>query len=98
MSTVSIVEQTGSHDNDAAERRAFCAFGEIIRITNELFGDVRVKETFDPEFADDKYVVFIVYAKGSAKELLALEENWIERVSKVARNWESFRLSLRPIA
>ena len=92
MSTISI------HEYDPAERQAFRAFGEVIRITNELFGDVQVKETCDPEFADEKYVVLIVRVKGSTKQLLALEEEWVEKVSKVAKNWESFRLSIRPIA
>ena len=95
MSTVSVIEHAGEYGDDA-ERRAFRAFSEVIRITNELFGEVKVKESCGPEFADDKYVVFVVRANGSSKELLALEEQWIEQVSKVAKNWESFRLSLRP--
>lgn len=95
MSTISIIEDRGEHGDDA-ERRAFRSFGEVIRITNELFGDVSVKESSDPEFVDEKFVVFVVRAKGSSKELLALEDKWVEQVRKVARNWESFRLSLRP--
>lgn len=96
MSTVQIIEHAGEHGDDA-ERRAFRAFGEVIRVTNELFGDVHVKESHDPEFADEKYVVFIVRVRGSAQELLALENKWVDQVRKVARNWESFRLSLRPL-
>lgn len=95
MSTAQIIEQVGENGDDA-EKRAFRAFGEVIRVTNELFGDVHVKESHDPEFADDKYVLLIVRARGNAQELLALENKWIEQVSKIARNWESFRLSLRP--
>ncbi|WP_254507167.1 hypothetical protein [Anatilimnocola floriformis] len=97
MSTASVIEQAGEHSDDA-ERRAFRAFGEVIRITTELFGEVHVKESFDPEFAEEKYVVFVVRAPGTSKELMALERQWIEQVRQVARNWESFRLSLRPLA
>lgn len=95
MSTVSVIEHAGEHGDDA-ERRAFRAFSEVIRITNELFGEVKIKESYDPDFADEKYVVFVVRANGSSQELLALEEQRIEQVRKVARNWESFRLSRRP--
>lgn len=96
MSTAQAIKPAGEYGDDA-ERRAFRAFGEVIRITNELFGEVHVKESHDPEFADDKYVLFIVRARGSAQELLALENKWVEQVSKIARSWESFRLSLRPL-
>ena len=82
---------------ESAESRAFRAFREVIRITSELFGEVGIKESFDPEFSDDKYLVLIVRAKGSTQELLSLEKKWVERVMPFAETWESFRLSLRPI-
>jgi hypothetical protein len=82
---------------ESAESRAFRAFREVIRITSELFGEVRIKESSDPECADDKYVVLVVRAEGSTQELLSLEEKWVERIRPFAKNWTSFRLSLRPI-
>ena len=79
MSTVSVIEHAGEYGDDA-ERRAFRAFSEVIRITNELFGEVQIKESCDPEIVNEKYVLFVVRAKGSSQELLALEERWIEQV------------------
>jgi hypothetical protein len=94
MTAVPILESESPAQD--AERRAFQSLAEIIGITNEMFGEVRIKQSFDPEFPADKYLVFIVYASGTAKELLALEMQWIENVCRVGKNLESFRLSIRP--
>jgi hypothetical protein len=82
---------------DRAERQAFCAVGKIIQITSEMFGrEVGVKYDYDPEFPEDGYVVFIVSPSGNPAELVAKEIAWAKAVSGVAKNWESFRLSIRP--
>lgn len=73
------------------------ALADAVRITTELFGEVQVKESFDPSFADDKYLVLIVRAKGTAHELLAMEYQWIERILNSNARLHDIRLSLRPI-
>ncbi len=82
-----------------AERMAFEALRKIIAATTEIFGeDVHVKESCDPEFPEEKYVVFSVSARGNAREIVAQEAEWVRRVRDVAPAWDAFRLSIRPTA
>lgn len=83
----------------AAEFAAFETLRKIIAITTEIFGeDVQVKESCDPEFPEERYVVFSVITRGDPRETVAQESEWVRRVGEVACDWDAFRLSIRPAA
>lgn len=84
-------------DLQEARQHALSTLTEVIAVTSEVFaGPVTVKEDFDPEHPEHRYVVFVVSAEGNATELLAKERLWLERTSQAAADWQDFRLSLRP--
>lgn len=71
------------------------SFNEVLAITTELFGEVAMSHDWDPEFADEQYVVFAVAVKGDLDAIVELEHEWVRRVQSVSRNWLGFRLSIR---
>ena len=76
---------------------ALSTLTDVITVTTEIFAEpVSVKEDFDPEHPEHRYVVFVVSVAGDAAELLGKERLWLERTSQAAVDWQDFRLSLRP--
>jgi hypothetical protein len=79
-----------------AEQKAFDSYGKIIGITTDIFGeDVRIKESYDPEFPAEKYIVLVVEATGGNDVLLRMESEWIRRVAQVTLSWHGIRLSIK---
>jgi hypothetical protein len=73
------------------------AIGRIVEITTELFpGEVVVGNSADPEFPDDRFVVFTVEASGELDEILDRECEWLRRVAAVTPGTHTFRLSVHP--
>lgn len=65
------------------------AFGDylddILALTEEIFpGEVRIDVEADPEWPQDRYVVFTVKADGDARELVQRQCEWHRRVLAVA--------------
>ena len=82
-----------------AQIAAFETLRKIIAVTSEIFGEqVQVKESCDPDFPEERYVVFSVIADGDPQATVAQEREWVRRVSDVAPDWDGFRLSIRPNA
>jgi hypothetical protein len=82
----------------STEPSSFDGFTEVIRITKEMFGQfggVEVDTTHDPEYPDEKYVVFTAMVEGDNRTLLRFEDEWIRRVADVIPRWNAFRLRLR---
>ena len=79
----------------AAEFAALETLRKIISVTTEIFGDdVQVKETCEPEFPDERYVVFSVATRGNPREVVAQEAEWIRRVGALGTDWDAFRLAI----
>lgn len=88
--------QAATQIRGEAEQKVFDAYGKIIGITTELFGDdVRIKESYDPDFPDEKYIVLVVVSGGDNPVLLELESEWIRRVAQVTSSWHGIRLSIK---
>jgi len=69
---------------------------EIVEITGELFGaDVNVARSCDPEFPDNKSVVFSVQTSGTVRESCEAEREWIRRIEAIAPHWKLLRLAVR---
>ena len=69
------------------------AFREVQRITEELFGTVRIKEDYEPESPADKYIVFAV-SVADPSVAAKLEREWVHRVRHITRTWPGFSLLL----
>ncbi len=83
----------------AAKLAAFETLRKIIAITTEIFGeDVHVKNSCDPEFTEERYVVFSVSTRRDPQGVVAQESEWVRRVGEVSPDWHAFRLSIRPAA
>jgi hypothetical protein len=77
-----------------AEKDALSSVCKVIGITTEIFGpNVSVKEDYDPEESDLKYVVLSVEVD-DVESGLQKERQWVSRVRSVSAIWNSFRLSL----
>ncbi len=73
------------------------AIGRILDITTELFpGEVVVGNSADPEYPDDRFVVFTVGASGELDEILDRECEWLRRVAAGTAGAHAFRLSVHP--
>jgi hypothetical protein len=69
----------------------------VVGITTDIFGkDVRVSQSYDPEFAKDKFVVLTVETELSPAEIVEAEQRWIQQVFKVNPHWEQLRLLVFP--
>jgi len=73
---------------------AFGAFTRVIEVTTDLFGECVTKASHDPEYPDEKWIVFVVEID-SDQDAVALESVWIERVRPWIPAWNSFRLSIQ---
>jgi hypothetical protein len=81
----------------APQQAAIEILSRLVRITTSLFGkEVKVVEDCDPEFPDDRYVVFAVDSDMEPADLLRAEQAWVREVRAIAPNWDSVRLSIRP--
>jgi hypothetical protein len=93
IGTGSSVGATGS------ERRAFDALGQVIEITEEIFGvPVVVESDCDPEHPNEKYVRFCVEVADDTSTILARELEWARRMANIEPKWDAFRLSIKPKA
>ncbi len=89
---VDITTPTASVPLQAAD-----TIGRILDITTELFpGEVAVGNSADPEFPDDRFVVFTVDASGELDEILDRECEWLRRVAAITPGTHAFRLSVHP--
>jgi hypothetical protein len=68
----------------------------VLTMTNDLFGETRVYEDADPEFADDVYTVFLVECADDLEVVLQKENAWVERVQAIAPRC-NYRLSIVPM-
>ena len=69
---------------------------ELTGITSELFGGtISLKESFDPEYSSDKYMVVIVDTTLAPKEAFVAEKAWIQQVATITTAWKNLRLSIR---
>jgi hypothetical protein len=72
------------------------AIEQIVAITCQLFqSPVTVKESYDPEFPDEKYTVFVAESGADHATVLNLENQWNRRVTRLVPGWHGFRLSVR---
>lgn len=72
------------------------ALNQITALTADLFqGPVTVKESCDPEFPGEKYVVFVAETKADNPTILKLEGQWNRQVTQLFPGWHGFRLSIR---
>lgn len=72
------------------------AIQQIIGITTDVFqSPVSVKESFDPEFPGETYLVFSPVVNYGNAEILALEAEWRSRVIAAAPQCNGFRLLVR---
>ena len=61
---------------------------EVLAFTTAMFpGPVLVVETDDPEIAGRWYLVYHVTARGTAREIVAMNDRWYDRVRTVAGPW-----------
>jgi hypothetical protein len=98
MKTVraSALAQANAQLRDDAQERAFGALQQVVRITREVFGDpVLVTETSDPEFPEEKYLTLTTESTGDNSTVLAMESEWVRRVSRLDTLWHGFRLSIK---
>ena len=69
---------------------------QVAAITGQLFqSPVTVKESYDPEFPAEKYIVFIAEAAEDHAAILNLENQWNRQVTQLFPGWHGFRLSVR---
>ncbi len=68
----------------------------VLKITRELFGNVRMKCDCDPEFPRDSYTVFRVEVTASSTEIVRLENEWSRRVGAISQEIDPFVLSICP--
>jgi hypothetical protein len=93
---IGAVPETLSRLRDAAERSAFDTLRRLIGITTDLFqGPVTVKESFDPEFPAERYIVFVVEVQADSPATLKLESEWVRQVSALTPHWDGFRLLIK---
>lgn len=69
----------------------------IVSLTTRLFGeDVKVYESFDPEYPEDTYTVFSVQSEQPVEELCQAEQEWVRSLATIAPACDSIRLELCP--
>lgn len=79
-----------------AKKAAFETYHEIINLTTEVFGPgVQVRSVYDPEFPNEKYVVFSPEVSGDASVIVKKESEWVDRMSHIGYWWHGFRLSIK---
>jgi hypothetical protein len=79
------------------QQAAIDLLSKVISLTTTLFGqEVTVHEEHDPEFPEDRYVVFAVESEMDVADLVRAEQAWVREVRAIAPNWDSLRLSIRP--
>lgn len=89
MSMVSIQDQPIQQAATEILRR-------VVSLTTQLFGGVvGIKESFDPEYSNDRYLVFIVETTLGPEDAAARELDWIQQVETIAAGWEQIRLAVR---
>ena len=78
--------------------RAIDILNQVVGLTTQLFGEgVRVYESWDPEFPDDRHTVFAVESTLDNSSLLAAEQEWISSISQIAPQCDRIRLLISPV-
>ena len=69
---------------------------QVVTITSQLFHcPVTVKESYDPEFPGEKYIVFVAETSAEPATILNLESQWNRQVTERFPGWHGFRLMVR---
>jgi hypothetical protein len=64
-----------------------------IALTRQLFGDgIVVEDSYDPEFSDDRQIVFTITTGLGPAEVVQLESEWARSIGTVAPHLSSLRL------
>jgi hypothetical protein len=91
------LERELEHARANSSQIAIDILGEAVKLTTGLFGkSVGIKESFDPEFPADKYIVLTVNTSLGSTQIVKAEQAWITEIRKIAPNWDSLRLLIRP--
>jgi hypothetical protein len=70
--------------------------GQLALMTEEVFEcGVQIADDFDPEFPEERHVVFIVQPRAPKQRLVEMEAQWVKRLRSAAPDWEAVRLSIR---
>ena len=84
---------TYQHDS---YRAATDILRNLVSVTTELFGGiVGIKESFDPEFREDTFVVLTVETDLAPDIAAARELDWIRKIEAIVPGWDGIRLSVR---
>jgi len=69
----------------------------VVGITTEIFGkDVRISESHDPEFRDDKCILLKAMTDLPPDGIVSAEMEWADRVVAVNPHWDNLRLLVYP--
>jgi hypothetical protein len=81
---------------DVSQKAALDKVLGIVGITTEIFGGpVAIEEFVDPEFPDERKVVFIAEVQGENASILKMESEWVKRVTSLKPAWDGFRLRIK---
>src|SRR5262245_47174173 len=89
-----LIGSSHNHAMNTLQVNSFDALTRVVEITNEIFGTCSAKVSYDPEYADEKWVVLVVEIDRNQNGV-ALESSWIERVMLHAPASSRFRLSIQ---
>ena len=91
-----ILAQAEERGKREARTVAWAVLREIIGIATEVFGrPITIKESFDPEYPKEKYVVLIAEVAGDNAAVLKLESEWAKRIAHIAPIGDAFRLIVK---
>jgi len=78
---------------EESQAAAFETMRKIVGVTTAVFGtEVRIKESYDPEFPNERYVVLCAEVDAEGSDILRMESEWVKRVADISPNWHGFRL------
>ncbi len=69
----------------------------IVEVTTSIFGDdVKISESFDPEFPEDKNIVLSVETDWPTDRVIQAEQEWAKAIGNISPTLETIRLSILP--
>jgi hypothetical protein len=90
-----IVETLSPVDDKGPARNITSLFAQVVDITRDLFpGAVSAELLDDPEYPQDRYMVFTAQFHGAVEESVERQLEWHRRVARLGETFSDLSLSL----